>query len=87
MRRLEVCPAVCRVLRPARTLVCVTADPDTTAALVQTRARLVWGADAADVWLISYNTFLGARPVDVVATEGPDRVLAALDAEAAGGGA
>ena len=36
----------------------------------------------------SANVFLGgARPVDVVVLEGPERVLRTLDAEAWGGGA
>lgn len=52
------------------------------------RARLVWGGESALVWLESANAFLGgARPLDVLRTEGPARVLEALDAEMWGGAA
>ena len=55
---------------------------------VYSRARLVWGGDAARIWMESSNAFLGgARPVDVLLTEGPARVLQALDAEMWGGAA
>lgn len=55
---------------------------------VYSRARLVWGGDAARIWMESANVFLeGARPVDVLVTEGPARVLQALDAEMWGGAA
>jgi hypothetical protein len=55
---------------------------------VYSRARLVWGGDTAIVWLESANAFLaGSRPLDVLRTEGPARVLLALDAEMGGGAA
>ena len=55
---------------------------------VYARARLVWGGDTARIWLESANAFLGgARPIDVLITEGPMRVLEALDAEMWGGAA
>lgn len=55
---------------------------------VYSRARLVWGGDAARIWLESPNAFLsGARPLDVLLTEGPARILEALDAEMWGGAA
>jgi len=55
---------------------------------VYSRARLVWGGDAARIWLESPNAFLsGAKPSDVLLTEGPARILEALDAEMWGGAA
>lgn len=52
---------------------------------VVSRARLVWGDPAATTWLESANSYLaGARPLDVLLSEGPGRVLDALDAVAAG---
>lgn len=55
---------------------------------VYSRARLVWGEEAARIWLESANAFLsGARPIDVLLTDGPARVLEALDAEMWGGAA
>ncbi|MDP7739695.1 MbcA/ParS/Xre antitoxin family protein [Mycobacterium paragordonae] len=55
---------------------------------VYSRARLVWGEQAARIWLESPNVFLGgARPIDVLLTDGPARVLEALDAEMWGGAA
>lgn len=55
---------------------------------VYARARLVWGGESARIWLESGNVFLGgARPVDVLLTEGPAQVLQALDAEMWGGAA
>ena len=63
-------------------------DDDEQLARVTERAREVWGREAADIWMDSANAFLGgARPVDVARLEGAERVLAALDAEALGGGA
>jgi len=67
--------------------------PAAAAALIDlehvfSRARLVWGGDAARIWLESPNAFLsGARPSDVLLTEGPARILEALDAEMWGGAA
>lgn len=55
---------------------------------VYARARLVWGGDAPGMWLESPNVFLGgARPLDVLLTDGPTRVLEALEAEMWGGAA
>lgn len=55
---------------------------------VYSRARLVWGGDSARIWLESSNAHLGGgRPLDVLRTEGPARVLEALDAEMWGGAA
>jgi uncharacterized protein (DUF2384 family) len=55
---------------------------------VYSRARLVWGGDSARIWMESANTFLGgARPLDVLLTEGAARVLQTLDAEMWGGAA
>lgn len=55
---------------------------------VYSRARLVWGGESARIWLESTNVFLsGARPLDVLLTEGPAQVLLALDAEMWGGAA
>lgn len=55
---------------------------------VYSRARLVWGGDTARVWLESPNVFLsGARPLDVLLTDGVAPVLEALDAEMWGGAA
>jgi hypothetical protein len=55
---------------------------------VYSRARLVWGGESARVWMESANAFLGgARPLDVLLTDGPARVLQALDAEMWGGAA
>lgn len=55
---------------------------------VYSRARLVWGGESARIWMESANAFLGgARPVDVLLTEGAARVLQTLDAEMWGGAA
>lgn len=55
---------------------------------IYARARLVWGKDTARIWLESNNAHLGgARPLDVLHTDGPARVLEALDAEMWGGAA
>jgi Protein of unknown function (DUF2384) len=55
---------------------------------VYSRARLVWGGDSARIWMESANVFLGgARPLDVLLTDGAARVLQALDAEMWGGAA
>ena len=56
--------------------------------LVFRMARQVWGVEAARIWMESANAYLqGARPVDVVALEGPGRVKRILEAEMWGGGA
>lgn len=55
---------------------------------VYARARLVWGEEAAGIWLDSPNSFLdGGRPLDVLYADGPGRVLESLDAEMWGGAA
>lgn len=55
---------------------------------VYSRARLVWGGESARIWMESANVFLGgARPLDVLLTEGAARVLQTLDAEMWGGAA
>jgi hypothetical protein len=55
---------------------------------VYSRARLVFAEDTAISWFESANAFLGgSRPLDVLRTDGPDRVLLALDAEMGGGAA
>ncbi len=55
---------------------------------VYARARLVWGEDAARIWLQSPNSYLGGpRPLDVLRADGPSRVLECLDAEMWGGAA
>jgi hypothetical protein len=55
---------------------------------VYSRARLVWGGDSARIWMESANAFLGgARPLDVLLTDGAARALQALDAEMWGGAA
>lgn len=55
---------------------------------VYSRARLVWGGGSARIWMESANAFLGgARPLDVLLTDGAARVLQALDAEMWGGAA
>ncbi len=55
---------------------------------VYARARLVWGGESARIWIESANVFLGGvRPIDVLLTEGPARVLQALDGEMWGGAA
>lgn len=51
---------------------------------VLVRARVILGEDAARVWLERENPHLGgARPVDVMRTDGPAPVLEALDAVSA----
>lgn len=55
---------------------------------VYAHACLVWVEEVARTWLESANAFLsGARPLDVLQTEGAVRVLEALDAEMWGGAA
>jgi uncharacterized protein (DUF2384 family) len=55
---------------------------------IYARARLVWGPETARIWIDSANVYLGgARPIDVLRTDGPARVLEALDAEMWGGAA
>ncbi|MFD6894722.1 antitoxin Xre/MbcA/ParS toxin-binding domain-containing protein [Rhodococcus sp. NPDC060086] len=55
---------------------------------VLARARLVWGEEAARIWLESANVYLdGGRPIDVLQLSGPAPVLEVLDAETWGGAA
>ena len=55
---------------------------------VLARVRLVWAEPAATTWMVSANAHLeGARPIDVLAAQGPGPVLTALDAGAWGGAA
>ncbi len=52
------------------------------------RARLLelWTDPVIDVWLTSTNSHLdGARPIDVLALNGVDTVMDAIDVEVAGG--
>lgn len=53
---------------------------------VVTRARLLWGDDeVVNAWLTGRNGFLdGARPIDVIATQGSGPVIDALDQATAG---
>lgn len=49
------------------------------------RLEQVYDPDTATTWLTSPNAFLeGARPVDVLLTDGPAAVIEAIDATAAG---
>ncbi|MFW0784545.1 MbcA/ParS/Xre antitoxin family protein [Gordonia sp. CPCC 206044] len=53
---------------------------------IYARARLIWGENAAQVWLTSQNSYLGgARPIDALKLSGAAAVLTALDAETWGG--
>jgi hypothetical protein len=55
---------------------------------VLAKARLVWGEQAAQQWLVSSNAYLGgARPMDALRMQGPAVVLNALDGETWGGAA
>lgn len=55
---------------------------------VLAKARLVWGEQAAQQWLVSSNSYLGgARPMDALRLQGPGAVLDALDGETWGGAA
>lgn len=53
---------------------------------VVTRARLLWGDDeVVNAWLTGRNGFLdGARPIDVIGTQGSGPVIDALDQSTAG---
>jgi len=49
------------------------------------RAGLLWAPSVIQAWLTGRNAFLaGARPIDVIATEGSGPVIDALDQELAG---
>ncbi|GGC76065.1 hypothetical protein GCM10011410_31650 [Hoyosella rhizosphaerae] len=55
---------------------------------VLAKARLIWGGSAAVAWMEGSNSYLnGARPLEVVRTDGVGKVLTALDAEMWGGAA
>jgi hypothetical protein len=52
---------------------------------VLTRARLIWSGAVAITWLESENSYLeGAYPIDVLLSEGPVRVIEALELAASG---
>lgn len=54
-------------------------------AYVVARGGLVWTRPALGIWLTSHNAFLGgARPLDVVLSDGSQPVVAALDQELSG---
>jgi len=49
------------------------------------RAAMLWPMEVVHDWLVGSNAFLnGARPVDVVRSEGAKAVIEALDAELSG---
>lgn len=53
---------------------------------VQERLSALWTDPAIDVWLTSANAHLdGARPVDVLALNGLEAVMEAIEIEVAGG--
>lgn len=55
-------------------------------AAVRARLRELWTDPAIDVWLTSTNSHLdGARPIDVLALNGVETVMDAIDVEVAGG--
>ena len=55
-------------------------------AAVRARLRELWTDPAVDVWLTSPNSHLdGARPIDVLALNGVETVMDAIDVEVAGG--
>ena len=55
-------------------------------AAVRSRLRELWTEPAIDVWLTSTNSHLdGARPIDVLALNGIEAVMDAIDVEVAGG--
>ena len=51
---------------------------------VTTRALEIWAPAAAEMWLKSYNHYLGGRPEDFVRLGKAEEVLEALDALQAG---
>lgn len=54
-------------------------------AVVMARATQLWPLETAVMWMTGYEPFLdGARPIDVLRTRGPQELLDALDAVAAG---
>ena len=55
---------------------------------VRARLRELWTDPVIDVWLTSANSHLdGARPIDVLALNGVETVMDAIDVEVAGGSA
>jgi len=55
-------------------------------AAVRARLRELWTDPVIDVWLTSPNSHLdGARPTDVLALNGMETVMDAIDVEIAGG--
>lgn len=53
---------------------------------VRERLSVLWTGPAIDIWLTSANAHLdGARPTDVLALNGVEAVMAAIDIEVAGG--
>jgi len=57
-------------------------------AAVRARLRELWTDAVIDVWLTSANSHLdGARPIDVLALNGVETVMDAIDAEVGGGSA
>lgn len=53
---------------------------------VRARLRELWIDPVIDVWLTSANSHLdGARPIDVLALNGAESVMGAIDVEMAGG--
>lgn len=55
-------------------------------AAVRARLRELWTDPAVDVWLTSTNSHLdAARPIDVIALNGVETVMDAIDVEVAGG--
>lgn len=55
-------------------------------AAVRARLRELWTDPVIDVWLTSTNSHLdGARPIDVLALNGVETVMAAIDVDVAGG--
>ncbi len=55
-------------------------------AVVRARLRELWTDPVIDAWLTSTNSHLdGARPIDVLALNGVETVMGAIDVEIAGG--
>lgn len=53
---------------------------------VRERLSVLWTDCVIEVWLTSANAHLdGARPIDVLALNGPEPVIEAIDIEIAGG--
>jgi len=55
-------------------------------AAVRARLRELWTDPVIDVWLTSTNSHLdGARPIDLLALNGVESVMDAIDVEVTGG--